>query len=154
MFQHGQIHAVSDVAKFQELLNYVNGGHVNHLHNPCTIADYYRHLRLIMKAAKQYIKEDAKHLKLCVNTTSEESDEFHSRTSSLDSEGQLHGDKVSKSTELSSEAVKEYKEETEEESAEDSAEGSAEEYDSSADETDDEILDTTLVSEITNFCKS
>ena len=136
------------------MLNYVNGDHVNHPYNPRVIADHYRHLRQIMKAAKQYIKEDAKHLKLCINTTSEESDEFHSRTSSLDSEGQLPGDKVSKFAGLSSEAVKELKEETAEESAEDSAEGSAEESYSSADETDDEILDTTLVSEITDFYKS
>lgn len=106
-----------------------------------------------MKNAKHCLKQDAEYVCHCINTTSEDSDGIRSRTSSLDSDSQVHGTKMSKVTELSIEVVKEFQEETVEESAEESADGlgSGEDTYSSADETDDEMLDTTLVSEVMNF---
>ena len=93
-----------------------------------------------MKDVKNHLQQDAKYVHCCINTTTDESDGIRSRTSSLDSESQLHKIKISNCAELSSESVKESNEETAEELAEES------ESLSSADETDDEILDTKLVS--------
>ena len=144
---------MSEVAKFQQLLDYVNGGHGSQLspgYDTCTIAKHYQHLRSIMKNAKRCLKQDAEYVCQCIHTTSEESDGIRSRTSSLDSESQLHRAKLSKATRLSSEDVKEFREETVEELTEESA-VSGEDSTSSADETDDDNLDTTLVSEIMNL---
>lgn len=145
---------MSEVAKFQQLLDYVNGGHGSQLSpsydNTRTIAKHYQHLRSIMKNAKRCLKQDAEYVCQCIHTTSEESDGIRSRTSSLDSESQLHRAKLSKDTQLSSEDVKEFREETVEELTEESALSGEDSY-SSADETDDDNLDTTLVSEIMNL---
>lgn len=94
-----------------------------------------------MKKAKHFLKQDAEYVHNCINTTPEDSDGIRSRTSSLDSESQIHRIKISKATVLSSEVLKEFKEETTEESVEESVEESY----SSADETDDEILDAKMV---------
>ena len=139
-----QVHAVTEVSKFQQILHYVNGGHGSQLssnYDTRTMAKYYHELHLIMKQAKHFLEQDAEYVHRCINTTSEDSDGIRSRASSLDSESQLHRVKISKATELSSEVVKEFKEETTEESAEESVEESY----SSADETDDEILDAKMV---------
>ena len=144
-FQHPPTHAVTEVAKFQQLLDYVNGGHGSQLsssHDTRIIAKHYRDLRLIMKDVKNYLQQDAEYVHCCINTTTDESDGIRSRTSSLDSEIQPHKVKISNFTELSSESVKESNGEMAEEVAEES------ESFSSADETDDEILDTTLVGKI------
>lgn len=120
MFQHTQFYAVTEVAKFHQLLDYVNGGHGSQLsskyYDTRTIAGYYHELKSIMNRAKQCLEKDAEYVRHCINATSEESDGIHSRTSSFDSENQLE-------------------------------ESAGESY-SSADETDDEILDidTKLVS--------
>jgi len=150
-----QFHAVSEGAKLQQLVDYVDGGHGSQLSSNCntrTLAKHYQDLRLIMRKVKDCLKQDADYVNHCINTTSEDSDGIRSRTSSLESESQLLRAKMSKFTELSSEAVKESKEEvaekTAEESAEESAEDSMEESYSSADETDDEVLETKLVSNI------
>jgi len=142
-FQHPPTHAVTEVAKFQQLLYYVNGGHGNQLsssHDTRVIAKHYRDLRLIMKDVKNHLQQDAEYVHCCINTTTDESDGIRSRTSSFDSESQPHKVKISNFTELSSESVKESNEETAEELTEES------ELSSSADETDDEVLDAKLVS--------
>ena len=130
----------------------MNGGHGSQLspgYDTRTTAKHYQHLRSIMKNAKHCLKQDAEYVCHCINTTSEDSDGIRSRTSSLDSESQLHGAKMSKVTESSIEVLKEFEEESAEESAD--GIGSGEDTYSSADETDDEMLDTTLVSEIMYF---
>ena len=145
-----QLHAVTEVSKFQQLLHYINGGHGNQLstnYDTRTMAKYYQDLRVVMKKAKQFLKQDAEYVHHCINTTPEDSDGICSKASSLDPESQLHGVKVSKATELSSEVVKEFKEETTEESVEESVEESY----SSADETDDEILDAKMVARFIYF---
>lgn len=93
-----------------------------------------------MKKARRCLKEDAEYVNQCINTNSEESDGIRSRTSSVDSESQLHRGKISPCTKSPSEEV------LEEEAAEMSDRDSEEDSYSSADETDDEILDTNLVS--------
>ena len=118
-----QVHAVTEISKFQQILDYVNGGHGSQLssnYDTRTMAKYYHDLHVIMKKAKHFLEEDAEYVHRCINTTSEDSDGISSRTS---------------------EEVKESKEETTEESAEESVEESY----SSADETDDEILDAKMV---------
>ena len=118
-----QVHAVTEVSKFQQILDYVNGGYGSQLssnYDTRTMAKYYHDLYVIMKKAKHFLEQDAEYVHHCINTTSEDNDGISSRAS---------------------EEVKESKEETTEESAEESVEESY----SSADETDDEILDAKMV---------
>lgn len=112
-------------------MEYANGDQLLPDCNNLVLAEHYHDVQQILKRVKLRLKQDIAHVRGFI-TSGESSDSMRSRTSSMDSEGQLneahHTTRISK---INSGCKLPIEEESEEAS-------------SSADETDDD-LDTQLV---------